>query len=76
MDNATRSLGELPAPFRNSHFARIVQPVAAEREGMMIRGVWPMVDSMPVPIGGRDGVWLFDFVSGGAWDVDLDGRYV
>jgi len=51
IERATRSFGDCPAPFRNSHFARIVQPVNVERDLISMSGVFPMVDSIPLPSG-------------------------
>lgn len=51
MWSATRSLGLLPAPFRNSAFARISQPVASDKDFILNRGVQPIKDSIPTGIG-------------------------
>lgn len=53
IERATRSFGEEPAPFRNSHFAKMRVFVAVERDFMRMSGVLPMVDSMPMEAGGR-----------------------
>ena len=52
MCRATRSLGLLPAPLRNSALARMSQPVTSERDFILTRGVLPMVDSMPMGMEG------------------------
>src|SRR5262245_8184941 len=54
MLRATRSLGEPPG-FRNSHLAYTRQPVAAEREGRRMRGVFPMIEDNETLGGGGAG---------------------
>jgi hypothetical protein len=46
ISSATRSL-TLPPGLRNSALARILQPVASERESMRTRGVLPMRAERP-----------------------------
>lgn len=41
MESATRSLGELPAPFKYSHLANISHPVASDKDFNLMSGVPP-----------------------------------
>lgn len=51
MESATRSLGLLPAPFRNSALAKISQPVAALSAWSLMSGVFPIRPATPSRMG-------------------------
>lgn len=51
MESATRSLGLLPAPFRNSALAKISQPVAALSACSLMSGVFPIRPATPSRMG-------------------------